>query len=206
MLNLSLKREVVKLGRVVPSLRKIPKLPKWIKPVTKTVLKHRMELAEIAEKSKLIRIHRLKAKRFIPQIPYIRDLVNISLEKRCSILDIDEWVSREEWDGIKNTLEDMLTKRIKGVFKRQQRRGYEFFGMMLHEDKKQISGDEIVDVDHYISTGAIRFNADTGWDEIIRRVWIELHLKLREILEDYRLHLDRVYVCGITKNAIEKDE
>jgi hypothetical protein len=191
MLNLSLKRDVVKLGRVVPSLRKIAKPLKWIKPITKTILERRVELAKIAEKAKLIRIHRLKATRFHPFKAYEHPLTNISFVKRESRLALDIWVTWETWDEIVFEMENTLTKRIKGIVKRQANNGYIKFGLKVHADMRRISGDEIVDVDRFAST-----KMDFYSDDLVTVSFKLLHRVVLDILENYDWHLNELIVVG----------
>lgn len=49
-MSLSLKRDIITLGRDIPSLRKTSKLPKWIPKVTGKVLANRVKVAKIIKK------------------------------------------------------------------------------------------------------------------------------------------------------------
>lgn len=137
-------------------------------------------------------------KRFHPLKPAKVPLKHYALDRRCSDVDIDKWVTREGWDEVWKELESTLTNRITGVLQRQQKKGYIKFGLKLHADEQRTKGDESISIDKYVATPMARFGGkeDKTCKEMLYIAWISLHQALRDILSMYELHLDKLYVCG----------
>lgn len=129
--------------------------------------------------------------RFHPLKPFPHNVAKLTLERKESVLDLDEWVSRDTWDEVCFGLEEKLTKRIEGVIKRQAKRGYYKFGLIIHADKERISGDEEINIDKYVTTSMNRIHPD-----LVTVAFKSLHLKIREILRNYEWHIDKLIVLG----------
>lgn len=128
---------------------------------------------------------------FHKETTYDVPLKHINLTRGSSSIDIDAWINYDTWDDFLFMLRDTLTSRIKGIIRRLKKQGYIKFSLKVHMDEEQIGGDELMNVDKYISTP---FSKDTP--EMLGILFATLHMVMREKLHNYSWHLDKFYVVG----------